>query len=129
MLLIVVPPGVPKDVLVQNFASCSTILVAHKGCEEARVLDLLSLKARPYLGDSNPGSASKFDLKLTRKKINIKLWNLPVGARQFQDIWLEIAVDRRKLTKNSTPNDNTMMMYYDFYYPIIETTLKYDVRN
>jgi len=32
--------------LVQKFASCSTISVALRGCVEARVLDLLSLNAR-----------------------------------------------------------------------------------
>ena len=54
--------------MTQKIDPCATHSMALRGCLEARVLDLLSLKARAELGDLNPWHASQFDLKLTREK-------------------------------------------------------------
>jgi hypothetical protein len=40
-----------------------------------------------------------------------------------KNIWLKEAIDQRKLTRKSTPNDNIMIMHYNIYYSIVKLLL------
>jgi hypothetical protein len=40
-----------------------------------------------------------------------------------KNIWLKEAIDQRKLTRKSTPNDNIMIIQHDIYCSIVKLLL------
>jgi len=48
---------------------------------------------------------------LIRRKTNIKLWKLPIAARQFQNIWLKLIVNEFTIMSFGLTNAPAYFMY------------------